>query len=400
MQSLKIQWLKMQRLHVQGLSRDAATYCRMKHLVLLGAGHAHVHVLEGLAARRPKDVRITLIAPQREQLYSGMVPGFVAGHYTLDQCVIPLDALLARSGAQFVAGSGASIHADAKTLTLHDGQTIAYDLLSVNTGSVMDRQKIEAAMPGAIAHALFVRPIDAFGKRWPQVAATALQQPLHLAVVGAGAAGLELAMAAAYLLAAPHNAPGSQVTLITGGAPPAQSYPAGVQRRIRSALARRQIAVLTDSCAGINAGEVVLGSGDRLACDIPLLAIGAQAPLWLAGSRLALDMQGFASVNRFQQSTSHAQVFAAGDVASRIDAAHSRSGVYAVHAGPPLLHNLLAALSEQPLAPYAPPARTLNLLSCGSRHAIAAWGQFSVEGAWVWHLKDRIDRQFVRRYSK
>jgi pyridine nucleotide-disulfide oxidoreductase family protein len=374
----------------------------MKHLVLLGAGHAHVHVLQGLAnmaSERPGNLRITLVAPQPEQLYSGMVPGFVAGHYTLNQCVIPLDALMARCGAQYVAGSGTSIDPNAQTVTVSDGQTIAYDLLSLNTGSVMDRDKIETAMPGARAHALFVRPIDAFGKHWPLVAAKALLQPIHLAVVGAGAAGLELAMAAMHALQQPKCVPGSRVTLITGGAQPAQSYPANVQRRVIRALDRLRIAVVQDACVGMNEGEVILAGGQKLTCDIALLAIGAQAPAWLAQSGLARDDKGFIAVNHFQQSASHSQVFAVGDVASRVDAPHSRSGVYAVRSGPPLLNNLRSALAMRPLTAYAPPQRTLNLLSCGSRHAIAAWGPLSVEGAWVWRLKDRIDRQFVRRYG-
>ncbi len=371
----------------------------MKHLVLLGAGHAHVHVLQAMAVSRPNNLRITLVAPQREQLYSGMVPGFVAGHYTLNQCVIPLEALLARCGAHFVAGHVASINAGAQTVSLSDGQTVAYDLLSLNTGAVMDRDKIEAAIPGARAHALFVRPIEAFGKQWLQTKAMALHRPIHVAVVGAGAAGLELAMATAYALSPTGGAPGSRVTLITGGSKPASAYPAAVQRRVTTALGRLQIAVVQDTCIGVNAGEVVLGSGAKLVCDLPLLAIGAQAPRWLAGSGLALDAQGFVAVNSFQQSTSHGHVFAAGDVASRLDAPHNRSGVYAVRAGPPLLRNLLTAHAARPLAAYRPAHRTLNLLSCGGRYAIAAWGGLSVEGAWVWRLKDRIDRQFVRRYS-
>ena len=356
-------------------------------------------MLEGLAKRRPANARITVIAPQPEQLYSGMVPGFAAGHYRLDQCVIPLDALMARCGAHYVEGSAASIDPNAQIVTLADGQTIAYDLLSLNTGSVMDREKTELTMPGARQHALFVRPIEAFGKQWPLVAAKALQQSIHLAVVGAGAAGLELAMAAAHALGQPQNVPGSRVTLVTGGAPPAQNYPANVQRRVIRALERLQIAVVQDSCVGLNEGQVMLAGGDKLTCDIALLAIGAQAPSWLAGSGVALDAQGFVAVNHFQQSTSHAPIFAVGDVASRQDAPHSRSGVYAVRAGPALLRNVLLALNGQPLAAYTPPTRTLNLLSCGGRYAIAAWGTFSVEGAWVWHLKDRIDRQFVQRYS-
>ena len=187
--------------------------------------------------------------------------------------------------------------------------------------------------------------------------------------------------------------------MVTGGSKPAQSYPATVQRRVAHALERLRITVLQDTCAGFRAGEIVLASGKALACDAPLLAIGAQAPSWLAGSGLALDTQGFVAVNRFQQSSSHPSVFAAGDVASRLDKQHSRSGVYAVRAGPPLLTNLRSALAAQALTAYLPPVRTLNLLSCGSRYAIAAWGNFSVGGAWVWHLKDRIDRQFVNRYS-
>ena len=156
----------------------------LKHLVLLGAGHAHVHVLQGLAHSRPADLRITVIAPYPRQLYSGMVPGFVAGHYSLDQCVIPLAGLLSRCGAHYIEDSAVSLDADAKTVTLASGDVVAWDWLSLNTGPVMDREKINAQMPGAKEHALFVRPIEGFGQLWPQVAALGRSRPIHLAVVG------------------------------------------------------------------------------------------------------------------------------------------------------------------------------------------------------------------------
>ena len=370
-----------------------------KHLVLLGAGHAHVHVLQGLAQNRPANLRITVIAPYPRQLYSGMVPGFVAGHYALDQCVIPLAGLLARCGARYIEDSAVAIDANAKTVTLASGDVVAWDWLSLNSGPVMDREKINARMPGAREHALFVRPIEAFGQLWPQVAALGRSRPIHLAVVGAGAAGLELAMAAAYLLHGNVYPPGSRVSLVTGGPSPANNYPDGVQRRVVDALRRLKITVLPDACVGMAPGEILLAGGARLACDAPLLAVGAQAPGWLAGSGLALDDAGFVSVNSFQQSVSHRQVFAVGDVASRLDAPHPRSGVYAVRAGPPLLANLRAALQGLPMQPYQPPVRTLNLISCGDRYAIAAWGPLHVEGRWVWNLKDSIDRGFVARYA-
>jgi NADH dehydrogenase FAD-containing subunit len=132
---------------------------------------------------------------------------------------------------------------------------------------------------------------------------------------------------------------------------------------------------------------------------VPILAVGTHAPVWLQGSGLALSDSGHVLVNAFQQSTSHPHVFAAGDVATRADAPHPKSGVYAVRAGPPLTHNLLAAHHGQPLKAWHPPARTLNLLSCGAGHAIASWGPLHAEGRWVWRWKDRIDRAFMAKYT-
>jgi NADH dehydrogenase FAD-containing subunit len=71
-----------------------------------------------------------------------------------------------------------------------------------------------------------------------------------------------------------------------------------------------------------------------------------------------------------------------------------------VHAGPVLAANLLSALKGKfPLKTYMPRQRSLSLLACGGRHAIASWGNFSVEGNWVWRWKDHIDRGFIARFS-
>lgn len=365
----------------------------MKHLVMLGAGHAHVHMLSTLATQPLARVQITLVAPFPRQLYSGMVPGFVAGHYALEDCVINLAPLLANSEVQWLQCSAVGLDADKRTLTLDDGSTLAFDLLSVNTGAVQDRQKIEQMMPGARQHALFVRPIEAFGALWPQVVELADNKPQRVAVIGGGAAGIELACAVA------HRLQGSSVTLVAGDAPVGANYPDNVRARIVRALKMRRITVLPDRATGISATSVALGNGGQLACDVPVMAIGAHAPGWLQGSALALDEQGFIAVDQFQRSVSHPEVFAAGDVASRIDRPVTRSGVYAVRAGVPLAGNLRAVLAGAEPRPYIPQTRTLNLLACGEKYAIASWGGWSAEGKWVWWLKDRIDRGFIKKYS-
>jgi pyridine nucleotide-disulfide oxidoreductase family protein len=378
----------------------------IKKLLLLGAGHSHLQVLASLAGHRPGNLQVTVLTPHAHQTYSGMTPGFVAGHYREDECRIALEPLLRTAGARWVPGRCIGIDAAARTVQVAAAAgasgvpaTLDYDLLSIDTGAVLDRARLEADMPSAAEHALAIRPIEAFTTLWPQVMALAQRQSVSLAVVGAGAGGIELIFAAEQAIRL-HGMPGARFTLVTGGPEVAASYNPGVQRRVLRQLRRRGITVLREACTGIREGEVLLGNGARLACDVPLLAIGTHAPAWLQGSGLALTIEGHVLVNAYQQSTSHANVFAAGDVASRSDQMHPKSGVYAVRAGPPLAHNLLAAHEGKPMQPHHPPRYTLNLLSCGTGHAIASYGPLHAEGGWAWWWKNRIDRGFVTRYRR
>ena len=361
----------------------------MKHLVLLGAGHAHLHVLHDMASLALPATRVTLVAPATQFIYSAMVPGLVAGHYELHDCAIALAPLAAKSKTIFIDSAATAIDAAARTVTLADGQALHYDALSIDTGPVIDRD----AIAGAREHALFVRPMEVFVQLWSRLLDLAQTRSLSVAVVGAGAGGVEIAMALQHRLG-----DRARVSLVTGGPPPLAAHPPSAQMRVMRALKRRGITVLQDSCMEINATQLRLGSGARLACDAPIVAIGAGAPTWLRDSGLALDEQGFISTGATLQSVSHAEVFAAGDVASRVDAPRPKSGVYAVRAGPPLALNLRRFTGGGELQPHVPQLRSLNILACGNRYAIAVWGEWSVEGHWVWWWKNRIDRAFVRQY--
>ena len=362
----------------------------MKHLVLLGAGHAHVQVLLALAREAMPAARVTLVSPFAQLVYSGMVPGVVAGHYAVADCTMAIAPLAARAGATFVQQAAVQLDATQRSVTLADGSALGFDALSIDTGAVMSRD----AIPGAREHALFVRPIELFMQLLQPLLELAARRTLSLVVVGAGAGGVELALALQHRLGER-----ARVSLVTGGTVPLPNHPAPVQARALRALKRIGVTVFEESCAAIEAGHVLLGGGARLACDAPLLAIGASAPKWLAGSGLALDEQGFISTGATLQSTSHAHVFAAGDVASRSDAARPRSGVYAVRSGPKLALNLRRFVAGGELVKHEPQRYALNLLSCGDRRAIASWGNWSAEGRWVWWWKDRIDRAFVQRFS-
>lgn len=365
----------------------------MKRVLLGGGGHAHVHVLAELAKAPLPGADVTLVTPFARQMYSGMLPGWMAGHYTIDQIVIPLPALAQAARVTMLEGRITALDAGARRATLADGRVLEYDLLSLDTGPVMDRDLV----PGAREHALFLRPVEHFVRLYEALIERALKAPLDLAVVGAGAAGVEVALALAWRLQRSGSA--ARVSLVAGAEGPLPGFADGVRQPLLAALKRHRVTVLPHTCAAIETGRLTLSNGTRVACDVALMAIGTSAPPWLRGSGLALDERGFVATGATLQSTSHAEVFAAGDVASRVDAPHPKSGVYAVRAGPPLALNLRRAVGGGALQPYLPQRRTLYLLSTGRKHAVASWGHWSATGRWVWWWKDRIDRGFIARYT-
>ena len=363
----------------------------MKRLVLLGAGHAHLHVLRDIARRPLPDTRVTLVTPYPQTIYSGMVPGHVAGHYKLEQCAIPIAPLLEGSEVQLVADAAVGIDAASRRVRLAEGAPIGYDVLSVDTGAAMSR----GAIAGSDAHGIFLRPIERFPALWQALRQRAEERFLCVVVIGSGAGGFEIALAAQHALG-----DRGHVSIVSGGVPLLPGYGAAARSRALATLRRRGMLLFDEACIEVRAAQVVLASGMRLACDAPLLAIGASAPQWIAGSGLELDAAGFIATRPTLQSVSHAEVFAAGDIAARSDAPRPKSGVYAVRAGPPLARNLRRYLDDAALRPYAPQVRSLNLLSCGRREVIASWGALALQGRWAWWWKDRIDRRFVAKYRR
>jgi pyridine nucleotide-disulfide oxidoreductase family protein len=375
----------------------------MQRLILAGGGHAHLSVLHMLARARAKNaakkiarnVDLVLVTPGIHQYYSGMLPGWIAGHYTSEQCRIDLRPLVQAAGAHLVHSAIIKIDAGRRCAVLSGGAEMTYGLLSLDIGSEIETSALQA-LAGKLLPA---KPLDRFFEVWPTVmAAAAARKNSRLVVVGGGAAGVELALAVRH--AWKRAAINGSVDLVAPDLLP--GHAPAVQRRVERSLARAGIVLHRQrtASASSSADGVMLEDGTLLAADCVIAATGTRAPHWLASSALQLDAQGYIVVDSHHRSVSHSEVYAAGDICARPDVRMARSGVHAVHAGPVLAENLLAALQgTAPVQTYMPRKRTLSLLACGGRHAIASWGNFSVEGRWVWRWKDHIDRGFIARFS-
>jgi selenide,water dikinase len=182
-------------------------------VVLVGGGHAHIQVLRRWAMAPVPGARLTLVVDRPIAVYSGMVPGFVAGQYTRDDLEIDVRPLALRAGARCVVAAATGVDVGAPRVLLDGRPPIAYDTVSFDVGSTIAGLEI----PGAREHAIPTRPIGAFVHRVEEVLAAARgRETFRVIVVGAGAGGVEVAFALAARLGGPSGR-GVAVTLLEAG---------------------------------------------------------------------------------------------------------------------------------------------------------------------------------------
>lgn len=377
--------------HLHGMMRPGIRPAA--DLVLVGGGHAHIQVLKNFAMRPPRGVRITLVVDTPIAVYSGMVPGFVAGQYGRSDLEIDVLPLARLAGARVVMSAAAGVDPTARRVHFHDRPSLAYDAVSFDIGSTV----AGLDTPGVREYALPTRPIATFVDqidRWIELRATGGP----VAVVGGGAGGVEVAFALRQRLSAVGAEAG--VTIIEAGDALLPGYPGALSRKTRRAAEDRGIEVLTGRSVESIAGDHIRLGESRVDADLVVWVAGAAAHPVFLGSGLA-DEAGFLRIRRTLQSEAFENVFGVGDCATLVDAAWvPKAGVYAVRQGPVLTENLRRYLSGRTdLESYRPQRDFLTLLNLGDGTAIGAkWGRV-FSGARVFRLKDRIDRKFMARFQ-
>ena len=381
-----------------------------RDLVLVGGGHSHVQVLRRFAMEPPRDTRITVVLDTPVAVYSGMVPGFVAGQYAAHELEIDVVPLARRARARVVLSSAIGIDAAARRITVEGRAPLHYDVASIDVGSTV----AGLDLPGIKQHALPTRPIGRFVGR-VEAALARIEasegsgaagprrepgRPFRILVVGAGVGGVELAFTLDQRLRRLGVAE-RHIVLSHDGSSILPGSPAGLVERVERQAAGRGIEIRVGTrVVAAREGSAVLDGGGTIDFDLLVWVTGAVARGMFRDSGLAVDERGFVLTRPTLQVQGHDDLFAVGDCATLIEhPATPKAGVYAVRQGPYLIDNLRAVLEGGELRRYKPQHDFLALLNLGDGTAVGSkWGR-SFEGRWVMELKDWIDRRFMRRFQ-
>jgi 3-phenylpropionate/trans-cinnamate dioxygenase ferredoxin reductase subunit len=273
-------------------------------MVIIGAGHCG-----GRAAQVLRELgwsgTIDLVGMERHAPYERppLSKELLTGAKNADACLLRPCQDLIDDGIRLHHGRARAIDTARKTVTLANGQSLAYHSLLLSTGGRARTLRI----PGAdLPEVMTLRTLDDALALAPRLSASS-----RLLVVGGGFIGLEVAASARQL--------GTAVTLVEG-APRllGRAVPAEVAERVLALHRERgvdlRLGVLPESIAPQASGvRVRLSDGSELDVDTVVVGIGIEPAVDLArdaGLAVARGISVDASLR-----TSAAEVFAAGDAA-------------------------------------------------------------------------------------
>lgn len=365
-----------------------------RDLVFIGGGHAHALVLRKWGMRPVAGVRVTVINPDPTAPYTGMLPGFVAGHYDRDDLEIDLVRLARFAGARIVMGRATGIDRAAGVVHVAGLPEIRYDHLSIDVGITSDMPKL----PGFMDHAIAAKPLGRYANAWTvfQARARDMGRPVNVAVLGAGVAGCELALAMQHQLAVQGVA--TMVRVIDRG-PALDGIGGAVRATLFEHMRAADIRAIDNTgVTHVTQDAVHLEGGTSVPSDFTVGAAGARPHDWVA--EMGLDhVDGYLSVDRFLRSVSDPMIYAVGDCAHMIDNPRPKAGVFAVRQAPVLYRNLVADITGSARKPFRPQRDFLKLISMGGQEATAEYYGMGMQGAWMWRWKDQIDRKFMDQFD-
>jgi NADH dehydrogenase FAD-containing subunit len=372
------------------------TASRTKHIVLAGAGHAHLYIAKHAEALTGAGIRVTLIEPDRFW-YSGLATGMLGGQYPPEQDQVDARPLIENAGGNFLQDTVEKIHRDKQILITASGEEIRYDALSLNIGSSID----DGSIQGSSQYGWHVKPIVNLWNLRQKLEMHFTEQPengLNLMVVGGGLTGCEIA-ANLQNLATKFSA-SVNIRLFTRNNTLLPDQPEGASEKLADLFHNWDIDIrFNTAIQKISENTVFSADGQSFTGDEIILATGLRANKLIAESGLSITEDGSMVVQSNLQSIDDPSIFGAGDCIFIRETPLPKLGVFAVRESPILLHNLQASVEGKPLRNYNPQRRYLSILNLGDGTALALWGGLYWFGKLSMILKEYLDLSFLKQYQ-
>lgn len=326
----------------------------MRDILLVGAGHTHLLVLQQLIENPITNARITLVSNAPSLWYSGMLPQVVSGQKQPSDIRINAARLAKLASARLVVEAVTGIDVEAKTLCFSSRPPMPFDVVSLNLGAVSALPPIIEDKNNAQAVPLLlpVKPLGDFLAAWQKLKAylDAHKKRMEIAIVGGGVASIELALAIRAYQRAWRPSMLLHIHLVTRSNCVGAELPHLARESLRLELLLAHITVHHEFTAThLGPGGLFGETGTRLPVDAVVWATQVQAPEWCKTAGLTCDAQGFVSVSPTLQSISHPDIFVVGDLADFTQKPLPKAGVYAVRHAKVLVENL-RRLAQAPIA--------------------------------------------------
>ncbi|MDE1425714.1 NAD(P)/FAD-dependent oxidoreductase [Bacillus licheniformis] len=356
-----------------------------KHIVILGAGYGGL--LSALTVRKhytKEEAKVTVVNQYPTHQIITELHRLAAGNVSEQAVAMPLAKLFKGKDIDLKIAKVNSFSVDKKEVALSDGSTLTYDALVVGLGSVT----AYFGIPGLEENSMVLKSANDANKIFKHVeervreyAKTKNEADATILIGGGGLTGVELVGELADIMPSLARSYGVDPTeiklkLVEAGPKILPVLPDELIERATKSLEKRGVEFLTGLPVTNVEGNVVdLKDGQKIVTNTFVWTGGVQGNPLIGESGLEVN-RGRATVNDFLQSTSHEDVFVAGDSAvvfgpdGRL---YPPTAQIAWQMGELIGYNLYAYLENKSMATFSP-VNSGTLASLGRKDAVAVIG--------------------------
>jgi len=239
---------------------------------------------------------LTLISNYVFSYYSGMLPGCISLLYDEEQIRFNLETLSQNFNFNWICAEVVGIDFELQLVMLKEHEPVYYDFCSINIGSITKGLEIG----GVNEYAIKTRPISQLlTSIYIKEETLLLSDSITAVIVGAGIAGLELAMA----FRNRYQKMGKEIEIKLINDKKEDNFLNDLnllaRYNILNELNEQQISIIYGfRCVEVREKELSLENGDIISFDLCIWATGASPPKSLEEMKISKDDLGFIFVKK------------------------------------------------------------------------------------------------------